>query len=109
MNGTLDPEIVTALISALVTLLVSIGTWHVTMRQYREKNKDLVTKAVEDVKDTLSENIASIQSHLAVVDEKIETLSNRVEKHNGVIERTYKLEVKTDMMQSELDRMRDDK
>jgi len=85
-------EIVTAIISAVTTLLVSLGTWHVSMRQYRLKNSEMVTKAIDEVKDTVTANNADIQQHLALIDLKIQTLSDRVEKHNGVIERTYKLE-----------------
>ena len=99
----MSAEIITALISATVTLLVSIGTWHVTMRQYRIKNEGMVTKAIEDVKDTVTANNADIQQHLALIDLqiknmtdtmdlKIETLSERVERHNQVIERTRVLE-----------------
>lgn len=33
-----------------------------------------------------------IQMHNAVQDEKLDTLTKRVEKHNNVIERVYKLE-----------------
>lgn len=91
----MSAEVTTAIISAVTTLLVSIGTWHVSMRQYRLKNGEMVTKAIDEVKDTVTANNADIQQHLAVIDLKIETLSNRVEKHNGVIERTYKLEQET--------------
>ena len=85
-------EVITAIITAITTLLVSLGTWHVSMRQYRIKNMDIVTKAIDEVKDTVTANNADIQQHLAVIDLKIQTLSDRVEKHNGVVERTYKLE-----------------
>lgn len=88
----MSAEIVTAIISAVTTLLVSLGTWHVSMRQYRFKNSEMVTKAIDEVKDTVTSNNADIQQHLALIDLKIQTLSDRVEKHNGVIERTYKLE-----------------
>lgn len=88
----MSAEIVTAIISAVTTLLVSLGTWHVSMRQYRLKNGEMVTKAIDEVKDTVTSNNADIQQHLALIDLKIQTLSDRVEKHNGVIERTYKLE-----------------
>ena len=88
-------EVITAVITAITTLLVSLGTWHVSMRQYRLKNMDIVTKAIDEVKDTVTANNADIQQHLAVIDLKIQTLSDRVEKHNGVIERTYKLEQET--------------
>ena len=85
-------EVVTAIISAVTTLLVSLGTWHISMKQYRLKNMDMVTKAIDEVKDTVTANNADIQQHLALIDLKIQTLSDRVEKHNGVVERTYKLE-----------------
>lgn len=88
----MSAEVITAIISAVTTLLVSLGTWHVTMRQYRLKNEGMVTKAIEDVKDTVTSNNADIQQHLAVIDLKIETLSNRVDKHNQVVERTTVLE-----------------
>lgn len=88
----MSAEIVTAIISAVTTLFVSLGTWHVSMRQYRLKNGEMVTKAIDEVKDTVTSNNADIQQHLALIDLKIQTLSDRVEKHNGVIERTYKLE-----------------
>lgn len=88
----MSAEIVTAIISAMTTLLVSLGTWHVSMRQYRLKNSEMVTKAIDEVKDTVTANNADIQQHLAVIDLKIQTLSDRVDKHNGVIDRTIQLE-----------------
>ena len=88
----MSSEVLTAIISAVTTLLVSLGTWHISMKQYRLRNMDMVTKAIDEVKDTVTANNADIQQHLAVIDLKIQTLSDRVEKHNGVVERTYKLE-----------------
>ena len=74
----MSAEIATAIISAVTTLLVSLGTWHVSMRQYRLKNGEMVTKAIDEVKDTVTSNNADIQQHLALIDLKIETLSIRV-------------------------------
>lgn len=91
----MSTEVATAIISAVTTLLVSIGTWNVTMRQHREKTQQDMNKALDEVKDTMTASNANIQQHLSIIDLKIETLSNRVEKHNGVIERTYKLEQET--------------
>lgn len=88
----MSTEIVTALISAVTTLIISIGTWMVSMRNYRHKTQEDISKAIDDVKDTVTSNNADIQQHLSIIDLKIGTLSDRVEKHNGVIERTYKLE-----------------
>lgn len=88
----MSAEVITAIISAVTTLLVSIGTWHVTMRQYREKNAKMVDDAIDSIKDSVTAYNADIQQHLAVIDLKIETLSNRVDKHNQVVERTTVLE-----------------
>lgn len=88
----MSPEVLCALISGAVTLLVSIGTWHVTAKKDRTENKQLILKNIEDLKDDISAVNATVQQQIAVIDVKIETLSQRVEKHNNVIERTYKLE-----------------
>lgn len=40
--------------------------------------------------------MTQLDKHNAVQDERIRTLTDRVEKHNNVIERTYKLEQKVD-------------
>lgn len=88
----MSTEVLTAIISAVTTLLVSIGTWHISMHQYRAKNESMVRDAIEDVKDTVTKTTADTQEHLAVIDLKIETLSERVEKHNQVIDRTRELE-----------------
>ena len=85
-------EIVTAIISAVTTLFVSIGTWHVTMRQHRAKTQQDMNKALDEVKDTMTASNANIQQHLSIIDLKIQTLSDRVDKHNGVIDRTIQLE-----------------
>lgn len=85
-------EVIKTLITAGTTLLVSLGTWHISMRQYRMNNESMVRDAIEDVKDTVTKTNADTQEHLAVIDLKIETLSDRVEKHNRVIDRTRELE-----------------
>jgi len=85
-------EIITALISGLVTLSVAIGTWHFTAKKDRNENKELVLKKVAELKDDISDVNAKVQQQIAVIDVKIETLSQRVEKHNNVVERTYRLE-----------------
>ena len=88
----MSDAVLCALISATVTLLVSIGTWHVTAKKDRNENKKLVLEKVEELKDEISDINAKVQQQIAVVEVKIETLSQRVEKHNHVIERTAKLE-----------------
>lgn len=100
-------EIIKTLITAFTTLLVSLGTWHVSMRQYRAKNESMVRDAIEDVKDTVTRTNADTQEHLAVIDLKIETLSERVEKHNKVIERTFDLEKSVALNTSEINHIKE--
>lgn len=40
----------------------------------------------------------SIETHQAVTDEQIKALSNRVEKHNSVIDRTYVVEQRIEIL-----------
>lgn len=85
-------EIVVALISGAVTLIGSLTTWRITSRKDQDKTREELKTNIESLKDDISSVNANFQQQFAVMDVKIETLSNRVEKHNNVIERTYKLE-----------------
>lgn len=85
-------EIICAVISGAVTLIVALGTWHMTFKKSQEETRELLKKDLESLKDDVTGINATIQQQIAVIDVKIETLSQRVEKHNNVIERTYKLE-----------------
>lgn len=40
----------------------------------------------------------SVETHQAVTDEQIKALSNRVEKHNSVIDRTYVVEQRCEVL-----------
>lgn len=111
-------EIITALISGCTTLLVSIGTWHFSAKKDREKQRDDIKaelikyheknreeikeirdKDLREIRDDLSNMGANLQNKIALIEmsmnhtqDSITALSNRVEKHNGVIERVYHLE-----------------
>lgn len=111
-------EIITALISGCTTLLVSIGTWHFSAKKDREKQRDDIKaelikyheknrEEIKDIRDNdlreirddvanmganLQNKIALIELSLSHTQDSITALSNRVEKHNGVIERVYHLE-----------------
>lgn len=113
-------EIITALISGLTTLLVSIGTWHFSAKKdrekqrddikaelikYHEKNreeiKDIREGDLKEIRDDISTLVASFQQKLAVIEQKIAIIENnldmyskKVDKHNNVIERTFVLEEK---------------
>lgn len=85
-------EIITALISGLVTLTVAIGTWHFTAKKDRDENKKLVLSKVEELKTETSDVKAVVQQQIATQTLEIKHLTAQVEKHNGVIERVFKLE-----------------
>ena len=104
-------EIWCAIISGIVTLIVSVGSFQASVRKDREKAKDelhaelkayyeknreaideIRQKDLQEIRDDVTQMGANLQQKIAVIEEKIITLSNRVEKHNQVIERTYKLE-----------------
>lgn len=111
-------EIITALIAGVVTLITSIGTWHFSAKKdrekqrddikaelikYHEKNRDEIKeireKDLRDIRDDVSNMGANLQQKISILElelghtrNDIIVLSNRVEKHNGVIERVYHCE-----------------
>jgi hypothetical protein len=91
-------EIITAFISGLVTLTVAIGTWHFTAKKDRDENKKLVLTKVDELKDDISDINAVVQQQIATQTLEIKHLTTQVEKHNGVLERVYKLEQAVDDM-----------
>ena len=99
----MSETIITALISAFASLIVAFGTWHVTMKKDREKQTtevlDLLNKhreeylnGIREVQDDVLRVNATVQNQISIIEVKIDTLSERVDKHNSVIERTFKLE-----------------
>ena len=88
----MDSAIICALISGGVTLIGSLTTWRITSKKDQDKTREELKAEISDLKDDLSGVNANFQQQIAVIDVKIETLSDRGEKHNNVIERTYKLE-----------------
>jgi outer membrane murein-binding lipoprotein Lpp len=88
----MDSAIICALISGAVTLIGSLTTWRITAKKDQDETRRMLKADIEDLKEDVTGINATIQQQIAVIDVKIETLSNRVEKHNNVIERTYKLE-----------------
>ena len=108
-------EIWCALISGAVTLIVSVGSFQASVRKDRNKQKEDIEKTLlsyyeknraaiddirqndlQEIRDDVTDMGANLQNKLTVLEVKVETLSNRVEKHNQVIERTYKLEQSVD-------------
>ena len=102
MDATYIPLLNTA-ISSAISLVVAFGTWHVSMKKDREKQTEEVKKMLTDhreeylagirsVQDDVSQVQSTVQNQIGILEIKLDTLSERVEKHNGVIERTFALE-----------------
>ena len=111
-------EIWCALIAGVVTLATSIGTWHLSakkdqdktredllkqLNEYYQKNREEIDKIrqtdLREIRDDVSNMGANLQQKIAIIEMElghtrndITTLSTRVEKHNNVIERVFRLE-----------------
>ena len=111
MRRVMSSEVICAIISGIVTLIVSTGTWQVSVRQDRNKAKEELRSALteyyeknrteiqsirendlQEIRNDLVEMRGALQQEIAVIKVNIGTLSERVDKHNNVIDRTYKLE-----------------
>ena len=114
-------EIWCAIISGVVTLLVSIGTWHFSAKKdrdktrdeikaelikYHEKNRDEIQEIrqndLRELRDDLTAMGANLQQKIAVIETQISTLSDRVEKHNNVIERVFHLEATDKLLEEKI-------
>ena len=97
---TMAVEIWCAIIPGVVTLLVSIGTWHVTAKKDQMQMEKLFNEKIADLKDDNAQLNAIVQQQMATQTLEITHLRSQVEKHNGVLERMFKLEQRVDDMQS---------
>lgn len=85
----MDSAIMVAIITGAISLLGTIIT--VTMA-----NKQTLATLSEQSK-LADENI---KGKIGVLEEKIDTLSKRVEKHNSMVERTYDLESRVSVLEA---------
>lgn len=81
----MSEAVIVAIVTAGLSLIGTIITVLVANRQ---------TLSALDKKSELSDAKleAELKKHQAVTDTKIDELTRKVEKHNNIIERTYKLE-----------------
>lgn len=74
-----------------------------TLNEHREEYLNHITKvnsSIKDMEDSITNMKAVYQQTVAIVDLKIEALEKAQNKHNNIIERTYKLE-QDSVLQSE--------
>ena len=102
----MSEAVLTTIISTVASLFVAFGTWTITMKKDREKQmteiKDVLNNhrdeylgKIRDVQDDITQVNSTVQQQVAIIEVKISDLSKEVEKHNQVIERTFKLEQTT--------------
>ena len=84
----MESSIWVAIITGLISLIGTIIT---------------VTMANKQTLNTLSEQSKladeKINGKIGILEEKIDTLSKRVEKHNSMVERTYNLETRVAVLE----------
>lgn len=84
----MESSIWVAIITGLISLIGTVIT---------------VTMANKQTLNTLSEQSKladeKINGKIGVIEEKIDTLSKRVEKHNSMVERTYQLETRVAVLE----------
>jgi cell division protein FtsN len=88
-GDTVEASIWVAIITGLISLIGTVIT---------------VTMANKQTLNTLSEQSKladeKINGRIKVIEEKIDNLSKRVEKHNSMVERTYSLESRVSVLEA---------
>lgn len=95
----MDSSVIGVIITQIGAILVASGGWYFGAKKDREKTRELMAKEIQDLKNDVTEMGANLQSKIAVIElqlahtrDDLNTLSARVEKHNGVLERVYRCE-----------------
>lgn len=98
------------IVAAVLTFLASIGSAAIVSISNRDKTIRAVEDAIRSVKEDSKAQDQEIHAEillfkqettgaLDLIRKDISTLSERVEKHNGVVDRTYTLEKKTELLE----------
>lgn len=96
-------QILSIFMSSIVTLAVCLINnkyqQDKTLREVSDRHnkefqefREAHSKDIGEIKLLLSDVKAEDQSHIALLTERIDTLSDRVEKHNNVMEKVYELQ-----------------
>lgn len=82
-----------ALIGVIVTAVASIITQVVLTKRGQEKMLTSMMESIKHQSELDDQRLnARLEKYQAVTEEKVSELTRKVEKHNNLIERTYKLE-----------------
>lgn len=95
----MSEAIIVALITGGLTLLGTVITVWVSHSSTVAKMDKNSAVADEKIEGELREMKSQVQGEINVIKADIRTLSNRVEAHNKMIERTYELERRADVLE----------
>ena len=94
--------ILNTLITSLISLVVAFGTWHVSMKKDREKQTAEVIEKLDEHRaeylggiGDVKEMVREVQHRADMTDQKMDTLTDRVNKHNHFMERLAEVEQTT--------------
>jgi hypothetical protein len=79
-NTTMNPTIIAALISSAAAIVVCMINNRVTMKRTEKAHQD----------------------NIVLISYRLEQLEQKVDKHNNIIERTYNLENKADLLEEKI-------
>jgi TolA-binding protein len=114
-------KVVTGAITALATLIVCLINNYFTSKRHMEDMRENERRRTEDINNSHSKEMASLKEELTasveglinsqtelthaidIIKLQIDNLRNDVNKHNQVIERTYALERKADVLEEKID------
>lgn len=85
-----------SLLGIIITAAVSI----VSILLNNKNNSDIVNVKLTELEKRISQKS---QDNMALIKEQIETLDENVQKHNCVIERTYDLERRIDVVETRIE------
>lgn len=98
----MDSSVLVAIITSSLGLVGTICTVLFGQKKSRDDTSSQLTQQNQTISTQLEQQqrdiMSQLEQHNAVQDERIRTLSDRVEAHNKVIERTYKLEGRVDCL-----------
>lgn len=98
----MDSSVLVAIITSSLGLVGTICTVLFGQKKTRDDTSSQLTQQNQNLTSQLEQQqrdiMAQLEQHNAVQDERIRTLSDRVDAHNRVVERTYKLEGRVDCL-----------
>lgn len=116
----MNTNIISCIITGVITLTVCLINNAVQIRKHREESTARMQSQIDEIKETLNEIMSdmtarieeiianqeasqvSIRKDIEHLTYRVIELDSKVDKHNNVIERTYNLEKNTEVLQEKM-------